>query len=50
MAVKSKVGVSSKDFISGKPKITRQGNSKNTKCAASSRNSAPKKYRGQGKG
>ena len=50
MAVKSKVGVASKDFMPGKPKITRQGNSKNTKCAASSRNSAPKKYTGQGKG
>ena len=48
MTVKSKVGVASKDFMSGKPKITRQGNSKNTKYAASSRNGAPKKYRGQG--
>ena len=30
-------------------KKTRQGNSKNTKLAASSRNGARKKYRGQGK-
>jgi len=30
-------------------KKTRQGNSKNTKIAASSRNVAKKRYRGQGK-
>tara|TARA_Y100001970_G_scaffold32882_1_gene40776 strand:- start:12235 stop:12372 length:138 start_codon:yes stop_codon:yes gene_type:complete len=30
-------------------KKTRQGNSKNTKLAATSRNAARKKYRGQGK-
>ena len=30
-------------------KKTRQGNSKNTKIAATSRNSAKKRYRGQGK-
>jgi len=46
MAVKS----SSKTFLKHetKPKLTRQGKSKNTKCSASSRNGAPKKYRGQG--
>jgi hypothetical protein len=35
--------------IPGKPKKTRQGNSKNTLFAASSRNRAKKRYRGQGK-
>ena len=32
-----------------KPKKTRQGRGKHSKYAASSRNSAPKRYRGQGK-
>ena len=32
-----------------KPKVTRQGTSKNTKLSASSRNHAKKKYRGQGR-
>ena len=36
-------------YIPGKPKKTRQGNSKNTLFAASSRNRAKKRYRGQGK-
>lgn len=31
------------------PKITRQGQSKNTKLSASSRNGRKKAYRGQGK-
>jgi hypothetical protein len=35
--------------IESKPKCTRQGSSKNTKYAASSRNKARKAYRGQGK-
>ena len=35
--------------IEATPKKTRQGNSKNTKYAATSRNVAKKKYRGQGK-
>lgn len=48
MAVKSKIGANGV-FISGKPKMTRQGCGKNTKYAASSRNSSRKKYRGQGK-
>ena len=30
-------------------KVTRQGNSKNTKLSATSRNKAKKRYRGQGK-
>ena len=36
-------------YIKGKPKKTRQGTGKHTKYAASSRNEAKKKYRGQGK-
>jgi len=50
MAVRSKVGISGLNFEPGKPKCTRQGCSKNTKYASTSRNSARKKYRGQGKG
>ena len=46
---KSKIGLSGGVFIEGKPKTTRQGNSKNTKYAATSRNKAKKAYRGQGK-
>ena len=49
MAVKSKVGLSGANFIPGKPKKTRQGNSPNTKLSASSRNSKKKAYRGQGR-
>jgi len=37
-------------MIESHPKKTRQGDGQNTKYAASSRNSARKKYRGQGKG
>ena len=36
--------------IESKPKTTRQGTGKHTKCAATSRNAKPKRYRGQGKG
>lgn len=36
-------------YVPGKPKLTRQGRSPNTKYAASSRNGARKPYRGQGK-
>lgn len=36
--------------VESHPKNTRQGNGSHTKCAASSRNKARKKYRGQGKG
>ncbi len=46
MAAKGKNGT----YVPGSPKSTRQGDGKNTKYAASSRNSARKKYRGQGKG
>lgn len=35
--------------IESKPKCTRQGSSKNTKYAATSRNKAKKAYRGQGR-
>lgn len=35
--------------IESKPKSTRQGSSKNTKYAATSRNNARKAYRGQGR-
>tara|TARA_Y100000385_G_C12927459_1_gene565276 strand:+ start:292 stop:426 length:135 start_codon:yes stop_codon:yes gene_type:complete len=37
------------NYIPGKPKKTRQGNSQNTLLSASSRNKAKKRYRGQGK-
>jgi len=37
------------DYVTPPAKKTRQGNSKNTKIAATSRNSAKKRYRGQGK-
>ena len=37
------------EYIAPPAKKTRQGNSKNTKLAATSRNVAKKRYRGQGK-
>jgi hypothetical protein len=37
------------NYIPGKPKKTRQGNSQNTLLSATSRNGAKKRYRGQGK-
>ena len=46
---KAKIGLSGKVFVEGKPKTTRQGCSKNTKYAATSRNKAKKAYRGQGR-
>ena len=49
MAVRSKIGISGLTFLPGNPKTTRQGKSKNTKLSATSRNSAKKRYRGQGK-
>ena len=36
-------------FVESTPKKSRQGNGKHTKYAATSRNGARKKYRGQGK-
>ena len=49
MAVRSKVGINKTGYVSGPPKKTRQGNGNGTKYAATSRNNAKKKYRGQGK-
>ena len=50
MAVKTKQGqCGSQDFVETTPKKTRQGTGKHTKYAASSRNNAKKKYRGQGR-
>tara|TARA_Y100000004_G_scaffold196451_1_gene266506 strand:- start:5183 stop:5329 length:147 start_codon:yes stop_codon:yes gene_type:complete len=46
---KAKIGLSGGVFIEGKPKKTRQGSGKNTKYAATSRNNAKKRYRGQGR-
>ena len=43
------VAWNSGNFVEAKPKKTRQGRGKHSKFAASSRNGAPKKYRGQGK-
>ena len=49
MAVRSKTGLVKDGFMPGTPKKTRQGRGKHTKYAATSRNSVPKRYRGQGK-
>jgi hypothetical protein len=46
---RAKVGLSGQKLIESQPKNTRQGHSKNTKYAATSRNNARKPYRGQGK-
>jgi len=46
---KAKTGLVKTGYTPGKPKMTRQGSSKNTKYAATSRNKAKKAYRGQGK-
>ncbi len=48
MAIKK--SLSGSKIIESRPKNTRQGTGANTKYAASSRNNARKKYRGQGKG
>lgn len=45
----SKVSSKKQQKIERRPKLTCQGASKNTKYAATSRNKARKKYRGQGK-
>lgn len=44
-----KQSLTGESFIQGKPKKTRQGAGQHTKYAASSRNSAKKRYRGQGR-
>ena len=50
MPVKTKQGQwGSSEFIESIPKKTRQGEGKHTKYAATSRNKAKKKTRGQGK-
>jgi len=46
---RSKVGLSGQKVIESTPKNTRQGRGKHTKYAATSRNGARKRYRGQGK-
>lgn len=46
---RSKVGLSGGKTIESKPKKTRQGMGQHTKYAASSRNKARKRYRGQGR-
>ena len=46
---RAKIGLSGQKLIESRPKNTRQGMGKNTKYAATSRNKARKKYRGQGK-
>lgn len=46
---RSKVGLSGGTMIESRPKKTRQGNGQHTKLAATSRNKAKKRYRGQGK-
>jgi len=46
---RAKVGISGQKLIESKPKTTRQGSSKNTNYAATSRNKAKKRYRGQGR-
>ena len=49
MAVKSRTGVARVEHQPGKPKRTRQGRSLHTNLSATSRNTAKKRYRGQGK-
>jgi len=46
---KSRVGLSGAETIESRPKRTRQGRGKHTKYTSTSRNSAKKRYRGQGK-
>ena len=36
-------------YVQGRPKKTRQGQGKHTKLSATSRNSAKKRYKGQGR-
>jgi len=46
---KMKTTLGGDSFVEATPKKTRQGNGKHTKYAATSRNSARKAYKGQGK-
>jgi len=49
MAVRTKTGLMGGTYVESTPKKSRQGRGKHSKYAATSRNSARKKYRGQGK-
>ena len=46
---KMKKSLSGSNFIDSIPKKTRQGSGQHTKYAATSRNNAKKRYRGQGR-
>ena len=46
---KFKQSLTGSTYVEAVPKKTRQGRGKHSKNAASSRNKAPKRYRGQGK-
>ncbi len=46
---KFKQSLTGQSFVEAIPKKTRQGNGKHSKYSATARNSARKKYRGQGK-
>tara|TARA_B100000131_G_scaffold236770_1_gene228822 strand:- start:13023 stop:13169 length:147 start_codon:yes stop_codon:yes gene_type:complete len=46
---KAKTGLNGNVFVESIPKKSRQGNGKHSKYSATSRNSARKRYRGQGK-
>lgn len=46
---KMKASLSGQSFVEAIPKKSRQGKGKHTKLSATSRNSAKKRYRGQGK-
>ncbi|WLW36914.1 hypothetical protein [Synechococcus phage S-8S29] len=46
---KIKKSLSGSNMIESRPKKTRQGSGQHTKYASSSRNNAPKRYRGQGR-
>jgi len=46
---KASSGISGGNFIQTPPKKSRQGTGKHSKYSATSRNSARKRYRGQGK-
>ena len=49
MPARATVGLVKDGWVPGKPKMTRQGTSKNTKYSATSRNKKGKRYRGQGR-
>ena len=49
MAVKVKAGIGGGTYVESRPKKTPQGRGKHTKYASTPRNSARKRYRGQGR-